>query len=111
MASNIRDSPHYGHKQLNSKAKSFMKPLTKHMWKENNGQTCFINFCSTIEQHFTQLLGMPPATPLFSREVHNNLPQLTPKVFDTDQQGQEKDKKAKARMKENADTKRGGQSI
>ena len=83
-----------------------MKPLTKairsahtegKIWAEHLHRF-LLNYRNT--PHTTT--GQAPATLLFNRKVRNKLPQLMPKV--SNKQLRETDQKAKAKMKNYADT-------
>ena len=96
--------------QANSEAEGFMKPLTKAIrsahtegkqWT-NHLYEFLLNYRTT--PHGTT--GHPPATLLFNRSVRNKLPQITPTVSDKDHQVRERDRKAKDKMKKDADIRR-----
>ena len=96
--------------QANSEAESSMKPLTKAIWSAHTEgkkwaehlHRFLLNYWTT--PHTTT--GQTPATLLFNRKVWNKLPQLMPKVSDKQLRETDHKAKAKAKMKNYADTKR-----
>jgi len=95
--------------QANSEVENFMKPMTKAIcsahaegepWKKH-----FYKFLLNYRSTPHCITGFAPAELLFNRKVHNKLPQLSEDTQLTGQKVEEKDEKAKAKMKAYADAK------